>query len=511
MKPLAMEPEVEEQILEDIMGFMNDPLGYVLYAFPWGEPGTELADQEGPYEWQRDLLESVGERLRAGMSLEDVMLYVGEVIQEAVASGHGIGKSAMVAWLTLWGLSTFEDTKGVVTANTDTQLRTKTWPEVAKWHRLAINTHWFKWTATALHSVDPKHETNWRIDCIPWSVHNTEAFAGLHNKGKRLLLIFDEASAIDDKVWEVSEGALTDENTQILWFAFGNPTRATGRFRECYRKFRHRWSEGKARNIDSRTVEGTNKEQIAKWVEDYGEDSDFVKVRVRGLFPSQSLKQFISEVDVDKGYGKHLRKEQYDFAPKILTLDNAWEGDDEMVIGLRQGLLFSILRTAPKNDNDIAVANILANLEDEHQADAVFIDGGYGTGVVSAGRTLKRNWRLVWFSEASADAGCLNKRAEMYKLGRDWLKEGGVLPADSQLREEITSVETVPRMDGKIQLESKKDMKARNVPSPGRADAWVLSFAHPVRARASASHDRVYRARDRAKTETRLYSLMPRK
>jgi hypothetical protein len=38
-------------------------------------------------------------------------------------------------------------------------------------------------------------------------------------------LISDEASAISDKIWEVSEGALTDEETEIIWLAFGNPTR----------------------------------------------------------------------------------------------------------------------------------------------------------------------------------------------------------------------------------------------------------------------------------------------
>ena len=69
---------------------------------------------------------------------------------------------------------------------------------------------------------------------VPWSERNTEAFAGLHNKGKRILLIFDEASAIPDVIWEVSEGALTDEGTQIIWCVFGNPTRNTGRFKGCF-------------------------------------------------------------------------------------------------------------------------------------------------------------------------------------------------------------------------------------------------------------------------------------
>ena len=82
------------------------------------------------------------------------------------------------------------------------------------------------------------------------------------------------------------------------------------------------------------------------------------------MFPAMSARQFISVTDVDAAFGRHLRPEQYSFAPKILTCDPAWEGDDELVIGLRQGLAFKILRTIPKNDNDIQVANIVANLEE---------------------------------------------------------------------------------------------------------------------------------------------------
>jgi hypothetical protein len=248
---------------------------------------------------------------------------------------------------------------------------------------------------------------------------------------------------------------------------FGNPTAATGRFRECFRKNRHRW---KTRQIDSRTVEGTNKAQLQKWVEDHGEDSDFVKVRVRGMFPAQSRKQYISEPTSTRPSGKHLRAEQYNFAPVILTWTRVG-GRRRARHRKRQGLAFSILRTLPKNDNDIWVANELARLEDEHKADAVFIDAGYGTGIVSAGRTIGRHWQLVWFAEKPNDKGCVNKRAEMWKEARDWLKAGGAIPADQVLRDELISPQTVPRADGKLLIEPKEDMKARGVPSPNRADA----------------------------------------
>lgn len=458
----------EQELVELAAACTHDPVRWTQLAYDWGH--GELAEYDGPRVWQAEMLAEIRDHLQNPATRHQPLMI-------ARASGHGIGKSAGIGMVVNWAVSTCEDTKVVITANTDTQLRTKTAPEVGKWQRLSITSHWLDVQATSVAVRDKDHAKTWRADFVPWSEHNTEAFAGLHNKGKRIVLIFDEASAIADKVWEVAEGALTDEGTEIIWIAFGNPTRNVGRFRECFRRFKHRW---KARQIDSRTVEGTNKEQIAKWAADYGEDSDFFKVRVRGMFPSMSARQFIGEADVAAAYGKVLRPEQYGFAPKILTVDPAWEGDDEFAIGLRQGLSFRILRTMPKNDNDLVAARVIADLEDEHQADAVFVDAGYGTGIVSAGQGMGRDWTLVWFAGASADIGCLNKRAEMWKAARDWLKSGGALPDDPQLRDELQAPEIVPRADGKVQIESKKDMKARGVPSPNRADALVLSFAFPV-------------------------------
>lgn len=445
-----------------------DPLAWARFAFDWGY--GELDGYAGPRAWQAAAFGEIAAHLHNPKTRHMPLML-------ARSSGHGIGKSAFIGMLVNWALSTCDDCKVVLTSNTDTQLRTKTAPEVGKWHRLSITRDWFDVSATSIAVRDKSHVKTWRADFVPWSEHNTEAFAGLHNNGKRILLVFDEASAIADKVWEVAEGALTDEETEIIWVAFGNPTRNTGRFRECFRRYKHRWNHAQ---IDSRTVEGTNKAQIAKWAEDYGEESDFFKVRVRGMFPSMSARQFISEADVAAAYGRHVPESAYAFAPKIITVDPAWEGDDEFVIGFRQGLVFRILETFAKNDNDLVAAQKIARYEDELGADAVFVDAGFGTGIKSAGEGLGRFWTLVWFANKSDDAGCLNKRAEMWKAARDWLKDGGAIPDDPTLRDELQAPEIVPRADGKIQIESKKDMKARGVPSPNRADALVLSFAFPV-------------------------------
>lgn len=452
-------------LAEELSKYRHNFADFILWAFPWGE--GELKGFTGPEPWQSDLAQAI----------DNGLLTPNEAIQIAVASGHGIGKSAFVAWLILWAISTLVDTRGVVTANTETQLKTKTWAELAKWHRLFIAKKFFILTATAIYSSNEKYERTWRIDMVPWSVHNTEAFAGLHNQGKRIVLIFDEGSILPFQIWEVAEGALTDEDTEIIWAVFGNPTQATGRFKDCFGRFKHRW---KTHQIDSRSVSLTNKKQIEEWIADYGLDSDFVKVRVRGMFPNISAKQFYSVADLDAAFGKVLRPAQFNFAPKIITVDPAWEGDDVMEIGLRQGLTFKILRSIPKNDNDIQVAGIIAQIEDDEKADAVFIDGGYGTGIISAGRTWGRTWQIVWFSEASNNSGCLNKRAQMAQDAKKWLKEGGALPDDKELYEDILCPETVPRTDGKIQLESKKEIKKRLGRSPGKYDAWIMSFAFPV-------------------------------
>ena len=456
----------EDILANDLALLSKKPYEFVLYSFPWGEKGTALENATGPDKWQIDILKALG----------DGLITIEEAIKIAVASGHGIGKSALVSWIILWAISTKVDTRGVVTANTDTQLRTKTWPELTKWFNLFIAKDFFKLTATAIFSSDPEHEKTWRIDAIPWSKSNPEAFAGLHNSGKRILIIFDEASAIDDIIWEVMEGALSDENTEIIWCAFGNPTRNIGRFRECFRKYRHRWIN---RQVDSSTVKQTNKAQIKKWVEDYGWDSDFVKVRVRGEFPSTSATQFISSALIDEARGRKINGMNFQFAPIIISLDSAWNGD-EIVIFMRQGLFSKMLATYRGLQDDFKLAGYLAQFEDQFNADAVFIDFGYGTGVASAGKTMGRNWTLVPFGSASSKPGFKNKRAEMYGDIKEWLKAGGCLPDDPILSEELASPEYEILLSGEVLLESKKDMQARGVPSPNRADALALTFAFPV-------------------------------
>ncbi|MBV8413198.1 MAG: terminase [Alphaproteobacteria bacterium] len=460
----------------DIGSFRCDPLGYVMYGFPWGRAGTVLADDEGPEDWQRDVLEQLG----AGLDTS-------EALKLAVASGHGIGKSALVAWIILWAMSTVRDTRGVVTANTEGQLRTKTWPELAKWYALCLNRDWFTYTATALHSAIPGHERTWRVDAITWSENNTEAIAGLHNKGKRAFALFDEASAIPEPIWDTIEGALTDANTDLFWAAFGNPTRTTGRFRECFAggRFAHRWQ---ARQIDSRQVTMTNKTQIESWVKDHGEDSDFVRVRVRGVFPRSGSLTFIDSERLESAVRRPLVCDGD--APLVMGVDIARHGEDQSVIRFRRGL---DARSVPppvkfRLPDLMQVASRVMEQVSLHKPDAVFVDGtGIGWGVHDRLRQLGCP-RLVGVDFAGradrrdlGDAGAryANKRAEMWGLMKEWCRQG-CLPDDPELLAELGAIEYGYDAADAIVLERKDDMRRRGLASPDDADALALTFARPV-------------------------------
>lgn len=463
--------EKHDELFEALGALTHDPLAFVYFAYPWGEPGTPLEDMEGPDEWQIQILKDIGEQLKKGKDLQTA-------IQEAVASGHGIGKSALISWLIHFAISTHENTRGVVTANTEGQLRTKTWPELSKWHNMFIAKDLFTYTATAIFSSDKDYEKTWRIDAIPWSKNSPESFAGLHNQGNRILVLFDEASAIDDVIWEVTEGALTDANTEIIWCAFGNPTRNSGRFRECFRKYRKFWN---TYQIDSRTVKISNKAKIKEWLEAYGEDSDFFKVRVRGVFPSASDLQFISTEIADKAQKQVYKLGQFEHLPVIIGVDPAWTGSDSLEIVMRQGYYMKPLASIPKNDDDWRMAQLIAQFEDEYKADAVFIDMGYGTGIYSIGKQLGRKWRLIEFGGKSNDPVYLNMRAYMWGQMKEWLREGGSIPPNDQaLYDDIVGPEAIIDKNGHIQLESKKDMKKRGLPSPNKGDALALTFAARV-------------------------------
>ena len=433
----------ELALASDIGACFADPLRFVLLAFEWGE--GELADHDGPDEVQTEILEAI----------RDNCLEADDALRLAVASGHGIGKTALVAWLILWFMSTRVKCAGVVTANTRDQLSSKTWRELALWHKRAINHFWFRWTATKFYQVD--HPDAWFISAIPWSTERSEAFAGLH--ARDVLVIYDEASAIDDAIWEVSEGAMTTPGA--IWVAVGNPTRNTGRFRECFGRFSHRWI---TRQIDSRRSRFANQTQIGQWIEDYGEDSDFARVRVRGVFPRAGADQFIPGPVVDAA----RERETPGLGPRVLGVDVARFGDDQSVLLMRNGARVEWVRRYRGLDL-MQVAARVADAITEHRPDATMIDGvGVGGGVVD--RVRQMGFRVNDVNaggQALDDTRFANLRAEMWGKMREWLADRGDIPGtDTELAEDLSGPQYGFDIRNRFQLEKKQDMKARGLASP---------------------------------------------
>lgn len=441
----------------------------------------------GPEDWQREILTSI----------RDGLLTPSQAIQLARASGHGIGKSACVAWIILWAFSTAPDTRGVVTANTETQLKTKTWAEAGKWFNLFIAREHFILTATALLSKDPTRERTWRIDQVTWSEKNTEAFAGLHNKGKRILLIMDEASAIPDAIWEVAEGALTDSNTEIIWLAFGNPTRSMGRFRECFAggRFASQWG---SKAIDSREVSITNKAQIAKWIVGYGDDSDFVRIRVKGEFPRTGLMEFFSSADIEAAMSREVTTSITD--PLALGVDVARFGRNNSVIYPRKGRDARTLERKVYNGiNTLELATRVFEISTQLHADGIFIDGGgVGGGVVDNVRNQHLFCYEVQFGGKDDVGGGVwgiqgekyaNKRAAIYGALRWWLKTGAI-PNDPNLRNALLAIKYSFNVKDEIILMSKEDIMEENPDVMlDDIDALALTFAYPLAAHSEAGGD----------------------
>lgn len=461
----------ELELATDIGSYSLDPIGLISYVFPWE---SETLKTPGPRAWQRDILESI----KAHIGNPETRC---QPLQIAVASGHGIGKSALIAMIMEWAQSTCEDCKIIATAGTGTQLQTKTVPEVQKWFRLAINSHWWDINATSIRVRDPMHQAMWRTDFITWSIQKTEAFAGLHNQGKRIVIIFDEASSIDDLIWEVTEGALTDEDTEIIWIAFGNPTRNTGEF---YRAITgaNRWVK---RQIDSRTVEGTNKVLLDAQIREWGEDSDRARVRIRGEFPRGGSTQFIPG-DLVAAARRRL-VEGFQDAPVILGVDVARFGDNRSVIFKRQGRVAAISGGRAKGimygqDTQKVGARVQEAI-DEEKPDAVVIDGdGIGGAVVDylTARGYDHRTLLVEFhgGRPAADANkYFNLRTQVWGDMKDWLV-GAQIPDDPEIETDLTAPDYgYHPTKNCIVLETKDEMRSRGVDSPDLGDALAMTFA----------------------------------
>ena len=481
MQTTRYTPGEEQALMSRLWGdrIRDDPEAFVMFVFPWGEKGTPLEKRTGPRKWQREVLRKIAAHIRANGTRD---FY--EVFRLAVASGRGIGKSALVSWLVLWMLSTRIGASVIVSANSEAQLRSITWAEITKWVAMLMNTHWWEVSATRILPAkwltelverDLKKGTRyWGAEGRLWSEENPDAYAGLHNDDG-VLLIFDEASGIPDAIWDVSQGFFTENTPHRFWMAFSNPRRNTGYFFECFHGKRNFWE---SLNIDARTVEDTDKRVYEQIIEEYGEDSPQAKIEVYGEFPTAGDDQFISPRLVDDAAARPPWKDPS--APVVIGVDPARSGADSTVIAVRQGRDLVALHRYRGEDTMTVVGHVIEAIERYRPALTLIDEGGLGYGVLDRLKEQRYHVRGVNFGwKSSRPVMWGNKRAEMWGAMRDWLKTASV-PVDKQLKADLTGPRTKPDSSGTVFLESKKDMKARGLASPDAADAIAVTFAFPV-------------------------------
>lgn len=457
----------------------DNPLAFVMFAFPWGQPGTPLEHFTGPRKWQREVLSDIAIHIKNNQGRLDF-----DTLRHAVSSGRGIGKSALVSWITIWMLSTRIGSTTIISANSESQLRSVTWAEITKWLAMSLNSHWFEVSATRLMPAkwitelverDLKKGTRyWGVEGRLWSAENPDAYAGVHNFDG-VLVIFDEASGIDDSIWAVTSGFFTENTPNRFWMAFSNPRRNTGYFYECFNSKREFWT---TKVVDARTVEGTDKQVYQQIIDEYGPESSQAHVEVYGQFPSEGDDQFISANLVDDAMKRPAYKDLS--APIVIGVDPARFGADATVIVVRQGRDIVSIRRHRGDDTMTVVGHVIDVIEEYKPTLVVIDEGGLGAGIVDRLKEQRYKVKGINFGNKSKNPVMYgNKRAEMWGAMKDWLKTASI-PLDRFLKTDLISPMMKPDSKGTIFLESKKDMKARGLASPDAADAICVTFAFPV-------------------------------
>lgn len=330
-------------------------------------------------------------------------------------------------------------------------------------------------------------------------VEKPEALSGFH--ATNMMFMIDESSGVPDQIFETARGSLSTPGARIIMTS--NPTRNTGYFYQSHHKNRKRWDRVTLSCRESLLSKGglVADTYVEEMEEEYGEDSDVVRVRVDGLFPVKGSVQLISRGLATDAVERKTHPSQYMHAPRILGVDVAWEGDDRSAVYMRQGIVCQLLGVWNDIDN-MRLAGLVAQFEDEYHTDATFIDIGWGAGVIDRLRQMGRKPIKVAFGGAPNNKErYVDKRTEMWCDMQKWLQDGGSIPDIDDLVEDLVGPEYAFSPNGKIKLERKKDMKKRGLASPDNGDALALTFAATVRAIHHEGYEGFFELEVQAQTE----------
>jgi hypothetical protein len=433
-----------------------------------------------PDAWQVDVLS----RLRGGPQSNRKL---------CMKACTGPGKSATLAWIGWYRLACFasggEHPKGAALAITADNLKDNLWAEFAKWQaRSPFLQAAFTWTKERIYAND--HPETWFLSARSFAKDADaetigRTLSGLHSQYPFVLL--DETGDMPASVGKAALQIFTGNPKDALIAQAGNPTSTSGLLYESCGNGQWDTVTITADPNDPNRTSRVNKEHAQEMIDIYGRENPWVMATILGLFPPTGFNALLGIEDIERATGRHLRPEQYDFAPMVLGVDVAREGDDQSVIARRQGLVLFPLQEMRIPDT-VRVSAQVSMANDAHKADALFVDetGGYGAGVVDDLRRRGYSPIGVKFGGSPTDNRFFDKRSEILYAACEWVKDGGCLPSDKGLNEELLALKFTYQKD-RFRVVPKEIIKKELGRSPDKADAFALTFAFSVAAKRSRS------------------------
>lgn len=453
-----------ENARERIRAWRVDPLKFAVDVF-----GIE------PDPWQVEAMSSLGGDYRPTRRL-------------CLKACTGPGKSATLAWMGWHRLVCFADKgehpKGAALSITADNLKDNLWAELAKWqNRSTFLTSAFTWTKEKIYAND--HPETWFLSSRSFAKDaNAEAIgralSGLHSQFPFILL--DETGDMPIAVGRAAEQIFTGNPKDAAIIQAGNPTSSSGMLYESCTKASDAWKiiTITADPDDPKRTPRVSVEHAKEMIRMYGRDNPWVMATILGLFPPTGFNALLGPDDIDAAVARVYRAEDIVNAPVVLGCDVARQGDDSSVIARRQGRVVFPFRVMRIPDTMVLAQQFIREASETHP-DGIFVDetGGYGAGVVDAMRQLGKDVVGVQFGGRAGDYRYFNKRSEMYMEMANWVKAGGCLPDDRELKEELCATTFVYQGD-KFRIVEKEMIKDKIGRSPDKADALALTFAFPV-------------------------------
>ena len=398
----------------------------------------------------------------------------------AVKSGHGVGKTTLLGWLSVWWICVHQKAKVRITAPTASQLDDTLLPEMKSWIRkmpAAIQDELFHIKAEKIEFKPWPHDNF--ISAVTSRADTPDAMQGVHSD--HVLLIADEASGVPDPVFESSVGSMRAPRACMV--VAGNPVRNKGFFYDCFTKpgLAERWSKFTISCIGHPRIPD-------EWIEEqkarYGEDSNAFRIRVLGEFPRGDDDACIPMELVQASVTRDITPE----GPVRWGVDVARFGMDKSTLCKRQG---DVVLERVKAWGGLDTMQVAAAIDAEwemtppHMKPAeILIDViGYGAGVVDRLRQLGRPARGINVSEAAPlNDKYANLRSQLWHYDmRGWFERRSCsIPRDEDLIADLAMPSYRFTPSGKIFVQGKatrlEDYKGMSR-SPNYAEALLMTFA----------------------------------